>query len=99
MKPCPEYGYLRPDVAQSVLRHPAYPELRRRYLYARRMWRDNPGVQEAAKTFGMSENEYCNAIVASHGPILWTSTTANAGGIEWEHYHLAYMLAEWGSEI
>jgi hypothetical protein len=57
------------------MNHPAYPELLRRYRHARQMWQRNPDVQAAAARLGMSEWEYCHAVVAGMGPLLWTGTT------------------------
>lgn len=91
-------GSLRPHVASQVRKHPAYAELVRRYRQARQTWRDNPGVQAVAIQMGMTEETYCNALIAEYDAILWTSTTDTTDitfvpNLAWEHYHLAYREA------
>lgn len=55
--------------------HPAYHELARRYRVARNVWRDNPNVQRAAATIGMSEREYCDRYIAMYPALTWTSNS------------------------
>lgn len=73
-----------------IMRHPAYPELVRRYRQARTCWAEFPSLRDAAAGLRMSEREYCDRCLAEMSPITWTASTTTAWPISPLMCDLAY---------
>lgn len=52
--------------------HPAYDRLFRIYVNAVKDWHGSPGVQEAARTLGMSARAYCDSRLQAN-QLQWAS--------------------------
>jgi hypothetical protein len=66
--------------------NPRYRELVEHYRTARRYWRENARLREAAATLGMNERRYCDYYVTDHFTLV-VATVATTNLLMSEHWN------------